>query len=60
LGEVFNKVYVAERFIADGTFGRVLLVRHRFTNVQYAMKIIKSDKKNIKNAQLEVEILEIL
>jgi serine/threonine protein kinase len=50
LGEVFNKVYVAERFIADGTFGRVLLVRHRFTNVQYAMKIIKSDKKNIKNA----------
>jgi dual-specificity kinase len=57
-GEVFNKVYTAEAFLADGTFGRVLRVRKANDKRSYAMKIIKADKRHIDNAKIEVEILE--
>lgn len=51
-------MYVADKFLADGTFGRVIRVRTLSGNRSYAMKIIKAEPRHIDNARIEVEILE--
>lgn len=41
---------MAEEFLADGTFGRVIRVRSLTTKERYAMKVIKAEKRHIENA----------
>lgn len=59
IGEQING-YRVTKFIYDGTFGRVLECMDILSGNIYAMKIIRSVKRYIKTAKIEVDIINAI
>lgn len=56
----YIKQYKIKDHIADGTFGRCLLVKHKVTKKYYAAKVIKPVEKYIYSAKEETELCDII
>lgn len=55
---MLNSRYVIDKFLGDGTFGRVLYAQDELENREVAIKVIRDVKRYVENAQIESDILK--
>lgn len=56
----YIRSYKVKDHIADGTFGRCLLVKHKYTGKYYAAKVIKPVEKYLNSAKEETDLCHLI